>query len=785
MVNEVEIGDKVKINKSYGGGKGKVTNKIGSFVVVNNKSYHETDVKVIAEKFTERGVPFPITEPPKEAYSEFKKWASKNEKSIKKDLIKYTGDASKLFKRMQYWWEKWSNSDAKKEWSNIKGIKFGRSLMVMMKKDNIIISKSGNKLTNLKEANVSWTTLHRDNAKNNLLRQTKLSSKEYQKAKKLKGFNKGNYKWNGDLYVKTIKESSKRDPESIKKEYKDLKKQSISFLRKEWSRSNKVGNPKSLDKEGLLSDILRDRHGGKYVDKAFEGKLTEANKGKVHKAAKKGSYPAVIVVVQDGKVIHQEPVSTPEVAPATFNVMQKKYPKALLHLEDKTGKRLFSELVVTEAAYANATRNELAQYIINLSNELKYAKANKDKKEIKYLEKDIALVKAALKKIKNESVNGGKLTEEFKKGTKIAIKSPKGRSHNVDMYIVKYTGDGYFYTDAGERSSKWIDEEDLMKLLKTKKAVVEGKLTEIKKGDYIDDFGDIGLVNKVKGQTAYVKFNLMNHFQPVPVSDLKKKGTHKGKDLYVLFEGKLTEALKKGDKLKSTETGEIIFILEPKGDGYDYNSARNPRQIGHARKEWFDMMIKRGKLVKESVNEAKFAGWIAGYNGKQVEIKKGEAKDLYNAKLLAIKKLKVPKSKVGLMFIKPAVDEGKLKESTAAWEKSLKDMARSKQLSMLSKGEKSKLLKIAQMLKTANEAKLEKEKFTEPEQMRESQTIKLSELKSFIENLWTNIRKKKARGEKPSEPGQKGYPNKQSWDSATNEMKIESINPLRHPKNKH
>jgi hypothetical protein len=77
--------------------------------------------------------------------------------------------------------------------------------------------------------------------------------------------------------------------------------------------------------------------------------VAEANKGKVHKAAKQGSYPAVIVVVQDGKVIHQEPVSTPEVAPATFNVMQEKYPKALIHLEDKTGKRLFSESVVNEA----------------------------------------------------------------------------------------------------------------------------------------------------------------------------------------------------------------------------------------------------------------------------------------------------------------------------------------------------------------------------------------------------------------------------------------------------
>jgi hypothetical protein len=83
--------------------------------------------------------------------------------------------------------------------------------------------------------------------------------------------------------------------------------------------------------------------------KLYKDFLNEASRRKVHKAAKQGSYPAVIVVVQDGKVIHQEPVSTPDVAPATFNVMQEKYPKALLHLEDNTGKRLFSESVVNEA----------------------------------------------------------------------------------------------------------------------------------------------------------------------------------------------------------------------------------------------------------------------------------------------------------------------------------------------------------------------------------------------------------------------------------------------------
>jgi len=95
---------------------------------------------------------------------------------------------------------------------------------------------------------------------------------------------------------------------------------------------------------GIFSDMVQD-----FKDFVKEKKsLNEAKLSKVHKAAKKGSYPAVIVVVQDGKVIHQEPVSTPEVAPATFNVMQKEYPKALLHLEDKTGKRLFSESLANE-----------------------------------------------------------------------------------------------------------------------------------------------------------------------------------------------------------------------------------------------------------------------------------------------------------------------------------------------------------------------------------------------------------------------------------------------------
>ena len=40
-LSEVKIGDIVKIDAAYGGGKGEVESKVGSFVVINGESYHE------------------------------------------------------------------------------------------------------------------------------------------------------------------------------------------------------------------------------------------------------------------------------------------------------------------------------------------------------------------------------------------------------------------------------------------------------------------------------------------------------------------------------------------------------------------------------------------------------------------------------------------------------------------------------------------------------------------------------------------------------------------------
>lgn len=68
---------------------------------------------------------------------------------------------------------------------------------------------------------------------------------------------------------------------------------------------------------------------------------------------------------------------------------------------------------------------------------------------------------------------------------------------------------------------------------------------------------------------------------------------------------------------------------------------------------------KKTSRLNEDWAEPKgdFAGWVAIYNGKRIEIGKDEANSIYEAKQIAIKKLKVPKSKIGLLAIKPGYNE--------------------------------------------------------------------------------------------------------------------------------
>ena len=91
-------------------------------------------------------------------------------------------------------------------------------------------------------------------------------------------------------------------------------------------------------------DAMKESKQMKYIKP-----LHEAKRGTIHKAAKKGSYPVSIVVINSGVVVKQELVDTPAAVPAVFNELQKEYPNAVISIESGTGETLFSESVVNES----------------------------------------------------------------------------------------------------------------------------------------------------------------------------------------------------------------------------------------------------------------------------------------------------------------------------------------------------------------------------------------------------------------------------------------------------
>ncbi len=70
--------------------------------------------------------------------------------------------------------------------------------------------------------------------------------------------------------------------------------------------------------------------------------------------------------------------------------------------------------------------------------------------------------------------------------------------------------------------------------------------------------------------------------------------------------------------------------------------------------QWDDLLNESVENLDEFTFSDNLKGWIAIFNGKELEITLKDAGSLYDAKKFAIKALKVPKSKVGLLAIAPA-----------------------------------------------------------------------------------------------------------------------------------
>ena len=102
------------------------------------------------------GRPIPMDTPNEFVYVDFKKYAYKNRSMFKRELIKNKDDGGRMFLTLSALWYKWARKRSSRTLLISKiSKKFGRALMVMMVKDNIVFSKDtwkkSGKISQLKE----------------------------------------------------------------------------------------------------------------------------------------------------------------------------------------------------------------------------------------------------------------------------------------------------------------------------------------------------------------------------------------------------------------------------------------------------------------------------------------------------------------------------------------------------------------------------------------------------------------------------------------------------------
>jgi len=143
-----------------------------------------------------------------------------------------------------------------------------------------------------------------------------------------------------------------------------------------------------------------------------------------------------------------------------------------------------------------------------------------------------------LKTLAGALMNEGKLTEATASSKFYDQYDKYSKAMDeMEKIIRKHTSGKSFtaFQKAGQALEKVMD----------RMKIVEGKLTEAARAmDWIEQYGEIGQIHKVRGRAAYVKFPSTSEiaFDVIDIQTLKKTGKkHKGKDLY-LSEGKVNEA---------------------------------------------------------------------------------------------------------------------------------------------------------------------------------------------------------------------------------------------------
>jgi len=156
-----------------------------------------------------------------------------------------------------------------------------------------------------------------------------------------------------------------------------------------------------------------------------------------------------------------------------------------------------------------------------------------------------------------------------------------------------------------------------------------------------------------QGKRAAIQDDIDRLMSESKINEVRLNERMKPIEKFELTEGVMSDIHKMAGRVKDEEEFVKKFFKK-----YGDKVKKNPKSVEWVKSLYTEMGLDYTFNVDKSVNEAgDFAGWIAFYNGKRLEIKKSEANGIYGAKQIAIKKLKVPKSKQGLLAIKPAVEE--------------------------------------------------------------------------------------------------------------------------------
>ena len=134
---------------------------------------------------------------------------------------------------------------------------------------------------------------------------------------------------------------------------------------------------------------------------------------------------------------------------------------------------------------------------------------------------------------------------------------------------------------------------------------------KLRKGDFVSQDDEIGVVNKVKGRVAYVKFPSTGakSFDPVLVSDVKYKGKFKGKDLYLAEAATCSSQSNRNEQEKIEEAGNYKDVSNKFKNALDVMPEKYFNRKG---------VIALIKKLKEKKPDAAMAyamdafGWMSG-----------------------------------------------------------------------------------------------------------------------------------------------------------------------------